>query len=146
MVDGNIDPRSVEAMENFKKYTEEAQQNMKALQQQMDKFTNSMAMTKSHSTDLTESLRQMGRAQPFQNDAATQATGTIGIANQGAGVSGRGEGDEHGVIINLRIDVSGVTDRTDKRALAKEISAMVTKELRTKIGGPLSQSGFNRSG
>jgi len=40
MVDGNIDPRSVDAMENFKDYTEEAQKNMKALQTQMDKFTN----------------------------------------------------------------------------------------------------------
>ena len=40
MVDGNIDPKSVEAMENFKKYSKEAEQNMKALQTQMDKFTD----------------------------------------------------------------------------------------------------------
>ena len=31
MVDGNIDPRSVEAMEKFKTYSKEAQQNMQAL-------------------------------------------------------------------------------------------------------------------
>ena len=53
MVDGNIDPE-LEAMENFKNYTEEAQKNMRALQEQMDKFTNSMAMTKAHSNDLRE--------------------------------------------------------------------------------------------
>ena len=40
MVDGEIDPRSVDAMENFKKYSEDASKNMKALQTQMDKFTN----------------------------------------------------------------------------------------------------------
>ena len=50
------------------------------------------------------------------------------------------------VTVNLRIDVSGVTDKTDKKALAKEISNMVTKELRSKMGGSLTQSGFNRSG
>ena len=66
MVDGNIDPRSVEAMEKFKNYSEEAQKNMQTLQQQMDKFTNSMSMTKSNSTDLTEVLRNMGNLQPFQ--------------------------------------------------------------------------------
>ena len=65
MVDGNIDPRSVEAMENFKDYTEEAQKNMRALQEQMDKFTNSMAMTKAHSNDLRESLRQTSKTEGF---------------------------------------------------------------------------------
>ena len=50
------------------------------------------------------------------------------------------------ITVNLNIDVSGVTDKTDKRALAREIGAMVTKELRTKMGGSLTQSGFNRSG
>ena len=59
MVEGNIEPKSVEAMENFKRYAEESNQSMKSLQQQMDKFTNSMAMTKTHTTDLRESLRQM---------------------------------------------------------------------------------------
>ena len=66
MVNGEIDPRSVDAMENFKKYSEDAQKNMKALQTQMDKFTNSMSMTKAHSTDLRESLRQMGGIEPFK--------------------------------------------------------------------------------
>jgi hypothetical protein len=60
MVDGEIDPRSVDAMEKFKNYSKEAQQNMQSLQQQMDKFTNSMSMTKMHTKDLTESLRNIG--------------------------------------------------------------------------------------
>jgi glycine/serine hydroxymethyltransferase len=137
MVDGNIDPRSVEAMEKFKKYSKEATQNMKGLQQQMDKFTNSMAMTKSHTIDLREALRGVGDSKPFgqTNDISNEVK---------AGVSNNNQTND--ITINLRIDVSGVTDRTDKRALAKEISAMVTKELRTKIGGPLVNSGFSRSG
>ena len=137
MVDGNIDPRSVEAMEKFKKYSKEATQNMKGLQQQMDKFSNSMAMTKSHTIDLREALRGVGDSKPFgqTNDISNEVK---------AGVSNNNQTND--ITINLRIDVSGVTDRTDKRALAKEISAMVTKELRTKIGGPLVNSGFSRSG
>jgi hypothetical protein len=57
-----------------------------------------------------------------------------------------GASQQNNVTVNLKIDVSGVTDKTDKRALAKEISAMVTKELKSKIGGSLTQSGFSRSG
>lgn len=160
MPDGNIDPRSVEAMEKFKQYSKEAQQNMQSLQQQMDKFTNSMSMTKSHSTDLHESLRQLAKTQPFQQmeesikEVQAGLEKTIAAPRQPGGApsidrkaaSPPTTEESNGVTVNLKIDVSGVTDRTDKRQLAREISAMVTKELRTKIGGPLSKSGFNRSG
>ena len=139
MVDGNIDPRSVEAMENFEDYTEEAQKNMKALQEQMDKFTNAMAMTKAHSNDLRESLRQTSRTEGFSQLTSP----SIEAAQAGGGAAQETPGD---ITVNLRIDVSGVTDRSDKRALAKEISAMVQRELRSKMGGPLNQSGFSRSG
>ena len=139
MVDGNIDPRSVEAMENFKDYTEEAQKNMKALQEQMDKFTNAMAMTKAHSNDLRESLRQTSRTEGFSQLTSP----SIEAAQAGGGAAQETPGD---ITVNLRIDVSGVTDRSDKRALAKEISAMVQRELRAKMGGPLNQSGVSGSG
>ena len=139
MVDGNIDPKSVEAMENFKKYSQEAQQNMKALQTQMDKFTNSMSMTKVHSNDLRESLRQTGKLDAFKQ-IANNSPERKSMAGTG------GQDAQSNVTINLKIDVSGVTDKSDKRALAKEISTMVQKELRSKIGGPLNQSGFSRSG
>ena len=45
----------------------------------------------------------------------------------------------HGVggnTINLNIDVSGVTDRSDKRALAREISDLINQELRRTGGQP----------
>mgnify|MGYP003657818021 CR=1 FL=1 len=141
MIDGNIDPRSVEAMDKFKKYSKEAGENMKALQQQMDKFSKSMEMTKVNSTDLTASLKNMEKSQPFQKMMGEPASQT-----QMAGGAGAGAGPQSNVTVNLKIDVSGVTDKTDKQKLAKEISTMVTKELRSKMGGSLTQSGFNRSG
>ena len=139
MIDGDIDPRSVEAMEKFKKYTKEAGENMKALQGQMDKFSKSMEMTKVNSTDLTASLKGMERSQPFQQMME-------GTAQQNKMTGGAGGGQSSNITVNLRIDVSGITDKTDKQKLAKEISTMVTKELRSKMGGSLTQSGFNRSG
>jgi hypothetical protein len=132
---------------------------MQALQQQMDKFTNSMSMTKSNTKDLTESLRNLSNLEPFHqiedsikevqtgleqtmNRTQAPATGAnrepIATATQAASAPD--------ITVNLRIDVSGVTDKSDKKALAKEISNMVTKELRSKMGGSLTQSGFNRSG
>ena len=136
MVDENIDPRTVESMKKFSDYSKTAKENMQALQQQMDKFTKSMAMTKSNTVDLTKSLKDMSNTQPMQ-----QAVNDTAIPTGGATSS-----QQNNVTVNLKIDVSGVTDKTDRRALAKEISAMVSKELKSKIGGSLTQSGFNRSG
>ena len=82
----------------------------------------------------------------------TSTIGSTGLSSGGgfsggfAGGFGGGVSQETNVTVNLKIDVSGVTDKTDKRTLAKEISAMVSKELKSKIGGSLAQSGFNRSG
>ena len=67
-------------------------------------------------------------------------------ASQTQMTGGAGASPQSNVTVNLKIDVSGVTDKTDKQKLAKEISTMVTKELRSKMGGSLTQSGFNRSG
>ena len=123
-------------MKKFSDYSKTAKENMQALQQQMDKFTKSMAMTKSNTVDLTKSLKDMSNTQPMQ-----QAVNDTAIPTGGSSSS-----QQNNVTVNLKIDVSGVTDKTDKRALAKEISAMVSKELKSKIGGSLTQSGFNRSG
>ena len=139
MIDGDIDPRSVEAMEKFRKYSKEAGENMKALQAQMDKCSQCMEMTKVNSTDLTASLKNMEKSQPFQQMME-------GPVQQGQIAGGGGGGQSNNITVNLKIDVSGVTDKTDKQKLAKEIGTMVTKELRSKMGGSLTQSGFNRSG
>jgi|TARA_R100001510_G_scaffold57020_1_gene63828 ppGpp synthetase/RelA/SpoT-type nucleotidyltranferase len=159
MVDGEIDPRSVEAMEKFKNYSKEAQQNMQSLQQQMDKFTNSMSMTKGHTQDLTEALRNIGNTQPFQQmeesikevqsgleQTMNRTQSPVNNMNREPINTATQATSAPDITVNLRIDVSGVTDKTDKKTLAKEISNMVTKELRSKMGGSLTQSGFNRSG
>ena len=41
-----------------------------------------------------------------------------------------------GQVITMNINVSGVTDRSDKRALAREIGDMLTQELRRQGGSP----------
>jgi|5_EtaG_2_1085323.scaffolds.fasta_scaffold04928_6 ppGpp synthetase/RelA/SpoT-type nucleotidyltranferase len=159
MVEGDIDPRSVEAMDKFKDYSKAAKENMEALQQQMDKFTNSMAMTKTHTKDLTASLRDLSNSEPFHHieesikEVQSGLEQTMNRTQSPAGgparetmTAGAQAPSVPDVTVNLRIDVSGVTDKTDKRNLAKEIGNMVTKELRTKMGGSLTQSGFNRSG
>jgi len=159
MVDGDIDPRSVEAMEKFKEYSEQAQISMQSLQQQMDKFTNSMAMTKTHTRDLTESLKGISNIQPFQQmeesirevqsgleKTMNQTQAPINNSPRDRQITTTEQEASPNVTVNLRIDVSGVTDKSDKQKLAKEISNMVTKELRSKMGGSLTQSGFNRSG
>ena len=76
-MDGNIDPRSVEAMEKFREYSKGAKDNMQALQQQMDRFTKSMAMTKAETRDLTESLRTMGNTPALQ-----QTAGAVGLLRE----------------------------------------------------------------
>jgi hypothetical protein len=83
----------------------------------------------------------MGATQPFQQIMTQQSVTERRVA--GGAQSPEEQGN---VTVNLRIDVSGVTDKTDKRQLAKEISAMVMKEVRAKMGGPLNTSGFSRSG
>ena len=41
-----------------------------------------------------------------------------------------------GTTINVNIDVSGVTNRSDKRALAREISDLIAQEMRRNGGAP----------
>ena len=109
--------------------------------------------------DLRESLRQMGGIEPFKQmeesikEVQTGLEQTMNRTQSPVNNTNREPinpaaqvNSAPDVTVNLRIDVSGVTDKTDKKALAKEISNMVTKELRSKMGGSLTQSGFNRSG
>ena len=102
----------------------------------------------------------MGAAQPFQQMEESIKEVQSGLEksmkspqmtqrsmSERRPIGGTQAPEEQGnVTVNLRIDVSGVTDKSDKRQLAKEISTMVMKEMRSKMGGPLNTSGFNRSG
>jgi len=59
------------------------------------------------------------------------ASGSI-TPNHHMGGEGAGGGAQ---TINMTINVSGVTDRTDKRDLAREIGDMINQELRRQGGG-----------
>jgi hypothetical protein len=59
------------------------------------------------------------------------SSGGIVPNNQLSSSSGGGGGP-----VTLNINVAGVTDRTDKRALAREIGDMLTQELRRQGGAP----------
>jgi len=79
-----------------------------------------------------------------QQSRATQTRTTEAPTNNIAQQRSAQETTNRVEIGTIKIDVSGVTDRTDKEKLAKDISRMVAKELKSKMGGPLSSGGYNR--
>ena len=143
-------------MKDFSEYAESAQGTMVQLKQQMVDFNKAMAMGGVRTQELVDSLKGLSR-QVTQNpldESIEEVRGSLennrnnrsNFANRVADrATMAGEGPSQNVTIQtLRIDVSGVTDKTDKRALAKEISEMVSKELKAKIGGGLNNTGFSR--
>jgi hypothetical protein len=154
MVDEKIDTGTMESMKRFSEFSEKSRNNMRSLREEIQEFNKVMNAAHSTTDSLRESLRQMSNVQPAQpitealEAERTTATTNARIANAPTPAQSQAAepvGMSQNVTINtLRIDVSGVTDRSDKRALAREISEMVTKELRAKMGGPLSTSGLNR--
>ena len=154
MVDDKIDTGTMESMKRFSEFSEKSRNNMRSLREEIQEFNKVMNAAHSTTDTLRESLRQMSNTKPAEplSEAleAERSTATTNARvanpvtpprNQPAEPAGMNQS----VTINtLRIDVSGVTDRSDKRALAREICEMVTKELRAKMGGPLSTSGLNR--
>ena len=154
MVDEKIDTGTMESMKRFSEFSEKSRNNMRSLREEIQEFNKVMNAAHSTTDSLRESLRQMSNVQPAQpitealEAERTTATTNARVANTPTPAQSQAAepvGMSQNVTINtLRIDVSGVTDRSDKRALAREISEMVTKELRAKMGGPLSTSGLNR--
>lgn len=156
MVDEEFDPRSARAMKDFSQYAESAQSTMVQLRQQMAEFNKAMAMSGVRTQDLADSLKGLSRqvTQSPLDESIEEVRGSLeSTRNERASIASRaadrtamvGEGPSQNVTIQtLRIDVSGVTDKTDKRALAKEISEMVSKEIKSKIGGGMSNTGFSR--
>ncbi len=154
MVDEKIDTGTMESMKRFSEFSEKSRNNMRSLREEIQEFNKVMNAAHSTTDTLRESLRQMSNIQPAETLTETleanrtNATTNARIANTPTPAQPQAAepvGMSQNVTINtLRIDVSGVTDRSDKRALAREISEMVTKELRAKMGGPLSTSGLNR--
>lgn len=133
-----IDPRSIEAMKMFRTELERADETFKKLERKMGKFSKDMGVAKSRTTDFSRSMRDMSRAeaQPVTPTTRSREKQTP-VAEQPA---------QRVEIGTIRIDVSGVTDKTDKDKLARDISQRVARDLKSKMGGPLSSSGYNRGG
>ena len=133
-----IDPRSIEAMKMFRTELERADETFKKLERKMGKFSKDMGVAKSRTTDFSRSMREMSRAE------AQPATPTTRSPEKQAPMAEQAA--QRVEIGTSRIDVSGVTDKTDKEKLARDISQRVSRELKSKMGGPLSSSGYNRGG
>jgi hypothetical protein len=152
MVDENIDPRTVDSVKKFSEYSEAAHKNMEGLRKQIREFNKVMNVSHTRTRDLRESLRQMQNIEPMRNvqsaleESRMEAMRPSQQPDPVAPTRPATPTDtNHNVNIStLKIDVSGVTDRSDKQKLAKELSAMVSKELRTKMGGSRQNSGMNR--
>ena len=158
MVEDKIDPRSVEAMKIFRMETDKVNDKFKKLEQHMSKFTRDMNMANVRTMDFARNWKAMSKIDAFANankslnqmnqsmkdftavkkGANTQPAAPV--AREPAPIEQASKVD----IGTLRIDVSGVTDKTDKEKLARDISQRVTRALKTQTGGPVSSGGFNR--
>ena len=133
-----IDPRSIEAMKMFRTELERADETFKKLERKMGKFSKDMGVAKSRTTDFSRSMREMSRAEAQPATPTTRSREKqMPVAEQPA---------QRVEIGTIRIDVSGVTDKTDKDKLARDISQRVARDLKSKMGGPLSSGGYNRGG
>lgn len=147
-----IDPRSVDAMKSFAASLEEADNKFKSLERRMSKFNTDMDTIRARTSDFGQSMKEMTRVESFETSPqmnATQASSTTAtpapVAPAGNTMARSPTDSVSKVEIGtIRIDVSGVTDKTDKEKLARDISNRVAKELKSKMGGPMSSGGYNR--
>ena len=150
MVDGDIDPRTVEAMKVFRMETENANEVFRKLERHMNSFTNRLNIANVRTVDFARGWKDMRDMQLELPDVNTGRAAdiperpTTKEATPG-NTRARQELPVNRVDIGtIRIDVSGVTDKTDKQKLADEISQKVAKSLQSSMGGPLTNSGYNR--
>jgi hypothetical protein len=158
MADTSIDPKTVEAMKIFRMETDKVNDKFKKLEQHMSKFSRDINMANVRTVDFAKSWKAMSKI-----DAFADANKSLSQMNQGMkefhAVRKKGgearpapaptetaqpEQGSKVEIGTLRIDVSGVTDKTDKEKLARDISQRVTRTLKTQTGGPVSSGGYNR--
>ena len=147
-----IDPRSVDAMKSFAASLEEADNKFKSLERRMSKFNTDMDTIRARTSDFGQSMKEMTRVESFETSPQMNATQPNSAIATPAPVSPAGNTMARSPtdfvskveIGTIRIDVSGVTDKTDKEKLARDISNRVAKELKSKMGGPMSSGGYNR--
>jgi|TARA_R100000482_G_scaffold60741_1_gene22242 hypothetical protein len=151
-MDENLDPRTVDSMRRFAEYSDDSTKNMTRLRDELSGFNRIMNVSHTRTRDLREALRQMQSIEPMRN-----VQGVLEEAQQTAfrppqqidrpmqtQPAGSVEQNQNVNIGAIKIDVSGITDRSDKKKLAEELGAMVSKQLRSKMGGSLQNSGVSR--
>lgn len=158
MVEDKIDPKSLEAMKIFTMETDKANDKFKKLEQHMSKFTRDMNMANVRTLDFARNWKAMSKIDAFANankslNQMNQSMKDFTAVRKGADTQQASpratetvlpEQSSKVEIGTLRIDVSGVTDKTDKEKLARDISQRVTRALKTQTGGPVSSGGYNR--
>jgi hypothetical protein len=125
---------------------------MVRLRDELSGFNRIMNVSHTRTRDLREALRQMQSIEPMRNvqSVLEEAQQTAFRPPQQADTAvqtqpaGSVEQNQNVNIGAIKIDVSGITDRSDKKKLAEELGAMVSKQLRSKMGGSLQNSGVSR--
>lgn len=155
MVDEQLDPKTVEAMKTFRMEADSANEIFRKLERHMGNFTRKMNMANVRTMDFADSWKAVGKVDAlasanksldaFQKKVAEVQKIDVNTADKAKAVTPTTEATTNRVDIGtIRIDVSGVTDKTDKQKLAEDISARVSRSLQSKMGGPLSTGGYNR--
>lgn len=152
MVDENLDPRTVDSMRRFAEYSDDSTKNIMRLRDELSGFNRTMNVSHTRTRDLREALRQMQSIEPMRNvqsvlEEAQQTAMPLPQQADALSPNQQGGSVEQNQNVNIgaiKIDVSGITDRSDKKKLAEELGAMVSKQLRSKMGGSLQNSGINR--
>lgn len=151
-MDENLDPRTVDSMRRFAEYSDDSTKNMMRLRDELSGFNRVMNVSHTRTRDLREALRQMQSIEPMRNvqgvleeaqQTAIQSPQQTDTSPQNQ-PAGSVEQSQNVSIGAIKIDVSGITDRSDKKKLAEELGAMVSKQLRSKMGGSLQNSGVSR--
>ena len=75
--------------------------------------------------------------------AHNQIVGTIAAPGQAVvGTVEKVSEGGAGTAVNIAMNLSGITDRTDKRNLAREIGNMIQQEVARKLGGSVMSGRF----
>ena len=151
-MDENLDPRTVDSMRRFAEFSDDSIKNILRLREELSGFNRTMNVSHTRTRDLREALRQMQSIEPMRNvqgvleEAQQTAFSPTPAADtpQQTQPAGSVEQNQNVNIGAIKIDVSGITDRSDKKKLAEELGAMVSKQLRSKMGGSLQNSGVSR--
>tara|TARA_R110002110_G_C13023354_1_gene678097 strand:+ start:172 stop:570 length:399 start_codon:yes stop_codon:yes gene_type:complete len=130
-MDKQLDPKAIEGMKTFRKEAENANEVFRKLERNMGNFTRKMNTANARTMNFAESWKAVDKVDTQSN-------------KQKAPTAAKESPTNRVDIGTIRIDVSGVTDKTDKQKLAEDISARVSKALQSKMGGPLSTGGYNR--